>query len=115
MPSQASSAESSLSEAAQSWVVAAFAPDDLFWFEWLCNLLKDYRVPSALVGQPSRHGGPLPEQFSVYPDPLDPFNYWRYPETLATARCFVVVCSRNSVSSTWIDQQLIAFSQDREA
>jgi hypothetical protein len=92
-----------------SWAVAAFAPEDALWADWLYRNLNGYPVPTTLIEQPTAHGLPRPDCLSIFPDRRDPHYAEQYSLALEKSGYLIVICSRNSTQCPAVDAQIRAF------
>ena len=92
-----------------SWAVAAFAPQDALWADWLYRNLNGYPVPPCMVGSATLHGLPRPDCVSLFPDRRDPEHAAHYPRALEKSGYLVVVCSPHSAHCAEVDAQICAF------
>jgi cytoskeletal protein RodZ len=92
-----------------SWAVAAFAPEDVLWADWLYRNLNGYPVPTTLIEQPTAHGLPRPDCLSIFPDRRDPHYAELYSLALEKSGYLIVVCSRHSAHCAAVDAQIRAF------
>ena len=92
-----------------SWAVAAFAPQDALWADWLYRNLNGYPVPPSMVGSATAHGLPRPDCVSLFPDRRDPQHAAHYAQALEKSGYLVVVCSPHSAHCAEVDAQICAF------
>ncbi len=94
-----------------AWAVAAFAPEDALWADWLYRNLNGYPVATPLIEQPTAHGLPRPDCVSIFPDRRDPHYAGNYPQALEKSGYLVVVCSPHSAHCPEVDAQICAFKK----
>jgi len=102
------------------WAFLSYSHRDASWANWLHRSVESYRPPKALIGTVGQHG-PIPRRLS----PM-----FRDREELATATdlgtviaealrqsaCQIVICSRQSAKSKWVNEEILAFKRlGREA
>ncbi|WP_293906858.1 toll/interleukin-1 receptor domain-containing protein [Phenylobacterium sp.] len=95
------------------WAFLSYSHADVRWTQWLHRHLEGYTVPSRLVGQASPHG-PTPkhlrpvfrdrEELSAATDLGD-----RLHAALQESACLVVICSRRSARSPWVEEEIRYF------
>ena len=97
------------------WAFLSYSHRDAKWTNWLHRKVESYRPPKALVGTIGQHG-PVPRRLS----PM-----FRDREELATATdlgtvigealrqsaCQIVICSRQSAKSRWVNEEILAFKR----
>ena len=97
------------------WAFLSYSHRDASWANWLHRSVESYRPPKALVGTLGERG-PVPRRLS----PL-----FRDREELATATdlgtviaealrqsaCQIVICSRQSAKSKWVNEEILAFKR----
>lgn len=97
------------------WAFLSYSHRDARWANWLHRSVESYRPPQALVGTLGERG-PVPRRLS----PL-----FRDREELATATdlgtviaealrqsaCQIVICSRQSAKSKWVNEEILAFKR----
>ncbi|MCI4430778.1 MAG: toll/interleukin-1 receptor domain-containing protein [Burkholderiales bacterium] len=97
------------------WAFLSYSHRDARWANWLHRSVESYRPPKALVGTLGERG-PVPRRLS----PL-----FRDREELATATdlgtviaealrqsaCQIVICSRQSAKSRWVNEEILAFKR----
>ena len=97
------------------WAFLSYSHRDARWANWLHRSVESYRPPKALVGTLGERG-PVPRRLS----PL-----FRDREELATATdlgtviaealrqsaCQIVICSRQSAKSKWVNEEILAFKR----
>ena len=97
------------------WAFLSYSHRDAKWANWLHRKVESYRPPKVLVGTVGQHG-PIPKRLS----PM-----FRDREELATATdlgtvigealrqsaCQIVICSRQSAKSKWVNEEILAFKR----
>jgi tetratricopeptide (TPR) repeat protein len=97
------------------WAFLSYSHRDAKWANWLHRSVESYRPPKALVGTLGERG-PIPKKLS----PM-----FRDREELATATdlgtviaealrqsaCQIVICSRQSAKSKWVNEEILAFKR----
>jgi tetratricopeptide (TPR) repeat protein len=97
------------------WAFLSYSHRDAKWANWLHRSVESYRPPKALVGTVGERGS-IPKRLS----PL-----FRDREELATATdlgtviaealrqsaCQIVICSRQSAQSKWVNEEILAFKR----
>ena len=97
------------------WAFLSYSHRDAKWANWLHRKVESYRPPRALVGTAGERG-PVPRRLS----PM-----FRDREELATATdlgtviaealrqsaCQIVICSRQSAKSKWVNEEILAFKR----
>ena len=95
------------------WAFISYSHADEVWAKWLHRTLETYRVPSALVGQPSRNG-PVPRRvFPMFRDreelPTSASLSENISDALARSRYLIVICSVRAAVSRWVNEEVKAF------
>jgi hypothetical protein len=92
------------------WAFISYSHRDAAWAEWLHRSLEHYYVPGSLVGRPSRNGPLPPRLIPVFRDRDElsaAHDLGLYiKSSLALSRHLVVICSRNSVKSKYVDGEI---------
>ena len=97
------------------WAFLSYSHRDAKWANWLHRKVESYRPPKVLVGTVGQRG-PVPKRLS----PM-----FRDREELATATdlgtvigealrqsaCQIVICSRQSAKSKWVNEEIINFKR----
>ena len=97
------------------WAFLSYSHRDAKWANWLHRKVESYRPPKVLVGTVGLRG-PIPKRLS----PM-----FRDREELATATdlgtvigealrqsaCQIVICSRQSAKSKWVNEEIINFKR----
>jgi tetratricopeptide (TPR) repeat protein len=87
---------------------------DRTWAAWLHRELERYRLPQALVGRPSPLGPlerRLPPVFQDREELAASINLAdSVREALSDAANLIVICSRNSASSHWVNEEVREFA-----
>lgn len=86
------------------------------WGDWLLESLESYNIPPELIGTVGRHGEIVPERlFPVFQDekelPSDASLDRVIQEALGNSRFLVVLCSRNSARSFYVNQEILQFKR----
>jgi hypothetical protein len=83
--------------------------------DWLHRALETYRVPKRIVGQPTRDGERPRRLFPIFRDreelPASADLGSKINEALTQSRYLVVVCSRNSAKSVWVNEEIKFFKK----
>jgi len=97
------------------WAFLSYSHRDAKWANWLHRTVESYRPPKSLVGTVGERG-PVPKRLS----PM-----FRDREELATATdlgtviaealrqsaCQIVICSRQSAKSKWVNEEILNFKR----
>jgi tetratricopeptide (TPR) repeat protein len=93
----------------------SYSHRDKAWADWLHKALETYRVPSRLVGTKTAHGeiprrlNPIfrdREELSSSPELGTKIN-----EALAQSENLIVLCSRGSATSRWVNEEVLAYKR----
>lgn len=93
----------------------SYSHRDSSWASWLHRRLESYRVPSRLVGQHTAAGitprrlAPIFRDREELPSATDLGAKVR--EALAQSANLIVICSPASATSTWVQQEVLAFKR----
>lgn len=93
----------------------SYSHKDRKWGDWLHRSLERYRVPRKLVGKETRLG-PVPGKiFPVFRDreelPTSSNLSDAIQDAVKRSRTLIVVCSPNSASSRWVDEEVLLFKR----
>lgn len=85
------------------------------WGDWLHKALETYRVPKALVGQPSRTG-PIPQRlYPIFRDreelPTAINLGEQIEQALTHSDYLIVICSPRSAKSRWVNEEILQFKR----
>lgn len=88
---------------------------DKKWGDWLHKALETYRVPKALVGQPSRTG-PVPKTlYPIFRDreelPTATSLSEQIEQALEHSDYLIVICSPRSAKSMWVNEEILQFKR----
>jgi WD40 repeat protein len=88
---------------------------DKKWGDWLHKALETYRVPKALVGQPSRTG-PVPKRlYPIFRDreelPTATSLSEQIEQALEHSDYLIVICSPRSAQSMWVNEEILRFKR----
>lgn len=88
---------------------------DKKWADWLHRTLESWRVPRRLAGLQVR-GGTVPDRiYPVFRDreelPTSSDLGSMINEALESSRYLIVICSRNSARSRWVNEEILAFKR----
>lgn len=94
----------------------SYSHRDKAWGDWLHKALETYRVPKALVGQPTQREELVPARvYPVFrdreelPSAVDLGNVIR--DALSESRYLIVVCSPHSAASQWVNEEILTFKR----
>ncbi len=97
------------------WGFVSYSHQDRRWGEWLHRAIESYRVPTRLIGVKGSHGVVPSKLFPVFRDRADLSTAGGLDVELAKAleasRCLVLVCSRASAASRWVNEEVLRFKQ----
>ncbi len=95
------------------WAFISYSHADEVWAKWLHRTLETYRVPSALVGRPSRNGAVPRRIFPLFRDreelPTSASLSDNIGDALARSRYLIVICSARAAVSRWVNEEVKAF------
>src|ERR1700683_2210644 len=93
----------------------SYSHRDKKWGDWLHRSLETYRVPKRIVGQPTRDGQRPRRLFPIFRDreelPASADLGTEVNEALTRSRYLIVVCSRNSAKSVWVNEEIKFFKK----
>jgi eukaryotic-like serine/threonine-protein kinase len=102
-------------ETPKYWAFLSYSHRDRKWGDWLHRALESYRVPKRIVGQPTRDGDRPRRLFPIFRDreelPASADLGSKINEALTQSRYLVVVCSRNSANSVWVNEEIKFFKK----
>jgi WD40 repeat protein len=93
----------------------SYSHRDKTWGDWLHKALESYRIPRRLVGTTGRDG-PLPAKlFPIFRDREELSSSYDLNDqiraALAQSAYLIVICSPNSASSHWVNEEILAFKR----
>ena len=93
----------------------SYSHADKVWVDWIHKTLETYIIPRHLVGTEGRDG-PVPKRlFPIFRDreelPSAHDLSEQISQALKQSAYMIVVCSRNSAKSHWVNEEIIAFKQ----
>ncbi len=93
----------------------SYSHSDEKWARWLHRSLETYRMPKHLVGTTTEFG-PVPEKFApVFRDRDELATATNLGATLIAAleqsACQIVICSRKSAKSRWVNEEILTFKR----
>jgi hypothetical protein len=93
----------------------SYSHRDKAWADWLHKALETYRVPSRLVGTTTAHGE-IPRRLNpVFRDREElsssPELGTKINEALAQSENLIVLCSRGSATSRWVNEEVLAYKR----
>ncbi len=95
----------------------SYSHKDAAWGRWLHKRLENYRLPSSIIGQKTRHGTvpanlkPIfrdKEELSAGADLGE-----RIQSALDNSENLIILCSPQSAQSHWVNEEIIYFKQNR--
>ncbi len=97
------------------WAFISYSHTDTAWARWLHKSLETYRVPSRLIGMPIA-AGRVPARLSpIFRDrdelPTATDLGHTIEEALRQSWCLIVICSRASAQSRWVNEEVLAFQR----
>jgi eukaryotic-like serine/threonine-protein kinase len=97
------------------WAFLSYSHRDRKWGDWLHRALETYPVPKKIVGQPTRDGQRPRKLFPIFRDreelSVSADLGTEVNEALTRSRYLVVVCSRNSAKSVWVNEEIKFFKR----
>ena len=97
------------------WAFLSYSHRDRKWGDWLHRALETYRVPKRIVGQSTRDGHRPKRLFPIFRDreelPASADLGTEVNEALTRSRYLVVVCSRDSAKSVWVNEEIKFFKK----
>jgi len=97
------------------WAFISYSHKDRPWGDWLHRALETYRIPKRLVGT---HSGSVvvPARFlPVFMDraelPASTNLTSNITDALSSSRYLIVICSRRSATSHWVNQEIATFQK----
>lgn len=100
---------------ARYWAFISYSHEDKRWADWLHKRLESYRIPSRLVGKPSRDTAIPKRLFPVFRDreelPSSADLGANINHALQQSRCLIVICSKRSAASRWVNEEIRLFKQ----
>ena len=101
--------------AGKYWAFISYSTSDRLWAEWLMQRLETYRVPKRLAGRASRDGTVPRRLYPIFRDrdelPTSSDLGQAIELALAASRYLVVVCSRRSAGSIWVDAEVRTYKR----
>jgi WD40 repeat protein len=95
------------------WAFISYSHKDKAWGDWLHKALETYRVPKRLVGRASRDGAVPKRLFPVFRDRAElSASSDLGPDinaSLKASRYLIVICSPESASSKWVNEEIKVF------
>jgi tetratricopeptide (TPR) repeat protein len=93
----------------------SYSHADEEWAKWLHRALETYKVPKRLVGRDTPFG-PVPERLTpIFRDRDELATATSLGETLTAAleesACQLVICSRKSARSRWVNEEIKTFKR----
>jgi tetratricopeptide (TPR) repeat protein len=93
----------------------SYSHSDEKWARWLHRSLETYRMPKHLVGTTTEFGQ-VPERFApVFRDRDELATATNLGATLVAAleqsACQIVICSRKSAKSRWVNEEILTFKR----
>ncbi|MDP9142338.1 MAG: TIR domain-containing protein [Pseudomonadota bacterium] len=102
-----------MAEQYKYWAFISYSHQDRAWGDWLHKTLETYRVPSRLVGQPSRDGQVPARLFPIFRDrdelPSSANLGDALNESLRDSRYQIVICSPRAAASKWVNEEIKYF------
>lgn len=94
----------------------SYSHRDRAWGDWLHKALETYKVPKALVGQPTERGEPVPARvFPVFRDreelPTSTSLRTAIQDALRESRYLIVICSPHSAQSLWVNKEILEYKR----
>lgn len=97
------------------WGFISYSHRDRQWGEWLHKAIESYRVPTRLAGTTGRLGVVPKRLFPIFRDRtelsagggLDA----ALQQALASARCFILICSPAAAASRWVNEEILHFKR----
>lgn len=97
------------------WAFISYSHADTAWARWLHKSLETYRVPSRLIGMPIAAGRVPPRLSPIFRDrdelPTATDLGQTIEEALRQSWCLIVICSRASAQSRWVNEEVLAFQR----
>ena len=97
------------------WAFLSYSHRDRKWGDWLHRALETYPVPKRIVGQPTRDGQRPRKLFPIFRDREELSASadlgTEVNEALTRSRYLIVVCSRNSAKSAWVNEEIKFFKK----
>jgi tetratricopeptide (TPR) repeat protein len=93
----------------------SYSHADEKWARWLHRSLETYRIPKRLVGQKTAMG-PVPAKLApVFRDREELASATdlgsKLTEALEGSACLIVICSRSSAGSHWVNEEILAYKR----
>lgn len=93
----------------------SYSHRDAGWSRWLHRALETYRLPKALIGQPSPLG-PVPARLvPIFRDREELASAYDLTshvlDALAHAQALIVICSPRAAASRWVNEEIRAFQR----
>jgi hypothetical protein len=93
----------------------SYSHADKVWVDWIHKTLETYIIPRHLVGTEGRDG-PVPKRlFPIFRDreelPSAHDLSEQISDALKQSAYMIVICSRNSAKSHWVNEEIIAFKR----
>lgn len=93
----------------------SYSHQDEAWATWLHKSLETYRVPSRLVGQTTAHGTIPRRLLPIFRDRDELASATdlgrKVNEALAQSANLIVICSPNSATSRWVNEEILAYKR----
>jgi hypothetical protein len=97
------------------WAFISYSHKDALIADWLHKRLETYRVPSSLVGTPSRDGSVPARLIPIFRDreelPTSSQLGDNLQKSLEQSRYLVVICSPAAAQSRWVEEEIRAFKK----
>ena len=93
----------------------SYSHADEKWARWLHRALETYRIPKRLVGQKTAMGSVPPKLSPVFRDREELASATdlgsKLTEALEGSACQIVICSRSSARSHWVNEEILAYKR----
>ena len=98
------------------WAFISYNKSDAKWARWLHRAIETYGIPAQLVSHPTPAGHPAPKRFyPLFRDrdelPASADLGAQIEEALRASRYLIVICSRHSAQSRWVNKEIETFQK----
>ena len=96
------------------WAFISYSSKDKIWAKWLHNKIESYGIPTQLIDHPMPTGDPAPRRLKPLFRDRDELAASAdlgeaIQKALRESRYLIVICSKNSAISKWVNQEIEMF------
>jgi tetratricopeptide (TPR) repeat protein len=109
-----SSHEEQVSPIFRYWAFISYSSKDKIWAKWLHTKIESYGIPTQLIDHPMPTGDPAPRRLKPLFRDRDELAASAdlgeaIEKALRESRYLIVICSKNSAVSKWVNQEIELF------